>query len=283
MKRLLALGAALLLVGAFVMPASADVFVFGQIDKFKTIDVFVDVTIDKDVDLNVTVDVEVDKASESLALANQVNENLQSCENCAEKRAQIIDSILTQTGITTVNQGTGNNLNQGNLLAVGLDVPQPGDGGTPGQGTPGFANSEVSAEQRNTDNHIDSVNILFRESRISGSINGNTGITAVNQAAGQMMNQLNATAIAFAFEGSVALAEADLGQSVTGRGLVQPGECCEEPIGERCDYTVYERYAVKNANIEGSINNNFGVTHVNQASGNNGNQSNMLSLATSNL
>ena len=111
-------------------------------------------------------------------------------------------------------------------------------------------------------NVVNSINILFRESVISGSINHNVGVTNVNQAAGQMNNQANATALAVCLDGAVALSETDLGQYSLGN-------------------QVYETFTLKTASILGSINENQGVTFVNQTSGNMANQGNALSLSYS--
>jgi hypothetical protein len=123
-----------------------------------------------------------------------------------------------------------------------------------------FANSEASAHQDVFENDIDSSNILFRESLIQNSVNGNEGITLVNQASGQGNNQLNQAAIAMALDGTVTLSEADLGQTVDG-----------------C--TVFELAAYKSAKVLDAVLTNQGITFVNQHTGNSGNQSHNLSLA----
>jgi len=162
--------------------------------------------------------------------------------------------------------------------------PPSDDGGTPPERS-GFANAQASVDQKQglvivgyvTDtetgeilgpiyevspNVVNSINILFRESVISGSINHNVGVTNVNQAAGQMNNQANATALAVCLDGAVALSETDLGQYSLGN-------------------QVYETFTLKTASILGSINENQGVTFVNQTSGNMANQGNALSLSYS--
>jgi len=109
-------------------------------------------------------------------------------------------------------------------------------------------------------NTINSANILFRDAVITSSVNENLGITNVNQAAGQMANQANVSAIAACLNGAVALAEADLGQATA--------------ISH-----VYESETTKTASITSSVLLNKGVTFVNQSSGNMANQANNLSLA----
>ena len=121
---------------------------------------------------------------------------------------------------------------------------------------------EITPILANSPNVVNSTHILFRESTITGSINHNVGVTNVNQAAGQMNNQMNATAVAVCLDGAVALSETDLGQYSIGN-------------------QVYETYTTKTASILGSINENRGVTFVNQTSGNMANQGNALSLSYS--
>jgi hypothetical protein len=107
---------------------------------------------------------------------------------------------------------------------------------------------------------------------IDGSINGPApGIVGVNQNAGNNNNQLNAVAAAAGLDTAAttdvtgAMSEAALGQQ---NGGVETGN------------NVLESGTYKTASITGSLNNNAGaVIGVNQASGNNANQANMVSLA----
>jgi hypothetical protein len=227
--------------------------VYAEIYKDKNVLVCEDVDILKEIRIDVSLEKVYNKAAEALALTEQVNEDNQACENCAEKKSLIVDSIFNQTGVTTVNQATGNMNNQGNVLAFAVDFTEAPDPGA-------FANAEASAHQDVFDNDIDSSNILFRDSLIQSSVNDNTGITLVNQAAGQGNNQLNQASIAVALGGTVSLAEADLGQTVAGN-------------------SVFEDFAFKTAVVTNSIRRNSGVTFVNQHSGNNGNQGHNLAMA----
>jgi hypothetical protein len=290
MKKILVSSLALLFMTAMAMPASAFVVVFGEIEKDKLILVDEDVVKTKILDLTVTVNVSGGKAAEADAIVNQDNLNNSACENCAEKRDQISNSLNLNTGITNANQSAGNMNNQGNVVAVAVDSFQPP--GTPPPVPPtqtgGFANAQASTSQlqgiivfprfRDEDlepdntnldrtdgfilspNVVRSVNILFRESAIRLSVNDNIGITNLNQAAGQMNNQANVTAIAACLDGSVALSEADLGQATI-------------------QNYVFESFTTKTATINASVNRNTGVTFVNQSSGNMANQANNLSLA----
>jgi hypothetical protein len=318
MRKLLMIGLAWLVMAAWAAPALADVNVYADIYKDKNIYVDEQITIYKLVTVEVEVITEGDQAAESDAIANQTNADNFACENCAEKQNWIIGSVLSNTGITNVNQAVGNMNNQGNITAVAIDNPaggQPvddtntpshrrhhhhhhhshhchhqdgvrgcrGDTHTPsdGDGTPshrsGISNAQASVDQKQgvipvliddtpaeilSPNVVDSINILFRDSIITGSINHNVGVTNVNQAAGQMNNQANATALAVCLDGAVALSETDLGQYSLGN-------------------QVYETFTTKTAQILGSINENRGVTFVNQTSGNMANQGNALSLSYS--
>ena len=261
MKRALLGSAVVLFMAAMALPASADVDVLAEIYKDKDVVVREYIHIEKYVLLDVTVISVGDKAAEADVVGNQVNEDNEACQNCAEKVSELIDSLNDNTGISTANQATGNANNQGNLVSVAVDVGGNGnnDGGGPQDGG-GFANAQASVEQRNNDNTVQATLILWRDSNIEGSVNSNAGITNFNQAAGQLNNQINATALAACLNGAVALSEADLGQATYG-------------------YEVQESSTTKSTLITDSVQSNSGVTFVNQSSGNAGNQGNVLSLA----
>jgi hypothetical protein len=189
--------------------------------------------------------------------------------------------VTYNTGVTHLNQAVGNMNNQGNVLSASVDTGD--NGGNGGNGTPGgdgsgFANSEASMSQNQgfiwdkpdqlpgpelifEPNIINSINILYREADISNSVNWNTGITGVNQGSGQAANQANSVSLAVSLAGGVALSEADLGQHTI------------------CGNAVYETNTYKNVAITDSVNNNMGVTHVNQSAGNMANQGNNVSIA----
>jgi hypothetical protein len=262
MKRALLGTAVVLFMAVLALPARADVDVYANIYKDKDVIVQEYVLIQKFVLLDVDVVSDGDKAAEADVIGNQVNVGNQACQNCAEKRSELIGSIEYNTGITTANQATGNANNQGNLVSVAVDVGGNGNGGGPPQDGGGFANAQASVEQRNTSNTVQATLILYRESNIVHSVNNNTGITNFNQAAGQLNNQMNATALAACLNGAVALSEADLGQATYG-------------------YAVQETGTLKTTLIQTSVNDNTGVTFVNQSSGNAANQGNVLSLAVS--
>jgi len=249
--------------------AWADVDVFGTVDKDVTITVEETLTKIKNVTFRVTIENTPVKFAESSSHFNQRNEDNTACENCAEKSDLIQNSIGIlgngNTGITTVNQASGNNNNQATVISFAFDVPigppaPPPPPPPPAGFEDGFAESQVAGAQHINRNTIDTRSITFRDARIEGSIIDNKGITAVNQGAGNINNQANAISIAVAGNPGVALSDAALGQFVTSN-------------------TVTETDVSKLARTAGSILNNSGITQVNQSAGNLGNQSNVVSLA----
>jgi hypothetical protein len=178
--------------------------------------------------------------------------------------------------------------NQGNIWSVALSQ----DSTPPSL----FTDAQAEVDQLNSGNDVSFVDgtipnpgtpppptILFGgdvifTAIIDDSINDNTGLTGVNQNAGNMMNQTNAVAVAagVTFDGptevggaSVALAEAALGQETTGNTVTETtGDPAAGPgIGTN-----------KLASATGSINGNTGVTQANQAVGNMGNQGNAVAV-----
>ncbi len=108
-------------------------------------------------------------------------------------------------------------------------------------------------------NVVNSINVVFRNAIITGSINDNVGGVHVNQSAGNINNQTNVFTAAIGQDAGVALSDVDLAQS---NWLNQ----------------VNERKVVKTAQITGSITGNSGVVGVNQSSGNMANQANVFTL-----
>jgi hypothetical protein len=139
MKKLSVLFTLLFVLGLAVS-AMGDVFVRGEIDKDKEISVSEDVSISKDIEIDVGVDRDLAKAAEADTVVNQLNAFNWACENCAEKEALLIGSIIGNAGIVSTNQATGNMNNQGNVVSMAVDKggPKPPDNGGDGGGpTPG--------------------------------------------------------------------------------------------------------------------------------------------------
>lgn len=258
--------------------ASADVFVFGTVDKTVTVTIDETITKTKNVFLDVNIVDAPEKFAESTALYNQRNQNNRACGNCAEKLDTIVGSVLANVGITSVNQASGNMNNQSTVIAFSWDLPPvedpPGPPG-PGQdpGATGFAHAQVAGSQYMLTNIVDTINIIFRDAVIDGSVNSNVGITAVNQSAGNINNQANAISISVSLSNGVALADTALGQFNIGNlsGTNQHDSTAVD--GQT------ERNVSKLVSINNSISGNLGITQVNQAAGNFANQSNAVAIA----
>ena len=257
------------LIGFATVPASADVEVYVDYLKLKTVYVNEYIDIDKDVTIMVDVDVAPDRGSEAEALINQRNQDNEGCFNCAEKQDNIVGSVLDNSGLTVVNQAAGNMNNQGSAISISVDV-LPGQPPEESPKTGGaFANAQAAADQRNKGNRQDANELAEKSALIDGSINGNSGVIHVNQAPGNMNNQANALAMAVGFgEGNVALAESDLGQVNKDNSVNESAAEGLTPVGVN-----------KQATIIGSIVGNSGVVGVNQAAGNMANQANVVSFA----
>jgi hypothetical protein len=250
---------------------TADVDVFADIKKLKIKFVGELILKLKLVHLDADLELTAEKFAESEAVLTQVNKESSACENCAEKTDRLINSVLSNTGIVNINQSTGNMNNQGIVLSVAIDAQDPPDPEPPGSpDRDGFAESQAMVGQVNKDNLNRAINILFRYDRINNSINQNTGIVNVNQAAGSMNNQATAISIAVSLSNGVALSEADLGQTNVRNTSVEFNNFV---LGDRV--TRHD----KQATILSSINANSGIVSVSQATGNMANQGNVLSLA----
>lgn len=300
MRKQLMIGAATaaLFVGT---SAYADVFVTATIDKTKDVTVLQSVTITRLVTATGTVIAIADKFAEADALVNQANHGNIACENCAEKVDVISASINANAGYSSVNQASGNMNNQANAVSVAVDSgtfggPPTGGSPPPSQdpGTVGFAEANAAIQQINggfnttttteggtpsitpNGNIIDTINIVFRDAVITGSIIGNNGVVQVNQSVGQMNNQSNLLALAFSLrEGGVAMAEADLGQFNQNNFVGESdGQTLVGDVVTPDDVGIH-----KSATIVGSINGNTGIVGVNQAAGNLANQANVVTFA----
>ena len=257
-----------LLAGAFTSPALADVDLFVIVHKDKDVYIDEDVYIYKDIYIDVYVDLVLDHDAEAYALANVTNvgnfvgrDTPNAISADIDRTNTITGSINDNDGAVQVNQDTGNMVNQANLVSYGLT----GDGDA-------VTTAEASADQFNLGNVVawgpvetEPTDDITISATIATSVNGNEGIVGVNQNAGNMNNQTNAVALAVGLgnvddEGMVALAEADLGQFNAGN-------------------FVTEVNSVKTGTISGSVTGNSGITHVNQAVGNNSNQANFVAVS----
>lgn len=266
--------ATVLLLGA--APAFADVEVNAHISKTLDMTVTENITVTKTVTLTATVDITPVKFAESDAVINQDNDDVHPCENCAERRDTLATTGNNNHGVTTINQAGGNLNNQGAAVSVAIDVGggpvSPPDPANPGAG---FAESSAATQQFNTNSEVLTVNVVFRDALITGSINSNTGIIYVNQAVGNVNNQANELSLAFSKrESGVAISEADLGQLNTVDHVAEGGS-----VGDAALPGSNGAGVTKTATISGSVIGNTGIVGVNQASGNFANQANIVSFA----
>jgi hypothetical protein len=255
MKKILAGLTGVLMLLALSLPARAEVYVYGEINKVKNVDVDEDVNIDKDIDIDAKVDVDLDSAAEAGTVVNA-----EMGENTVEKTGTNLgpetlaeidgDAFGGADGIIQVNQAPGNMNNQGNATAIAVSLD--GDKAT-------LTHSQASESDDNAGNSVNAYDTEITNI-INFAFRNLTGVVSVNQAGGNMNNQHNSVAIA-AGDGIVALSEADLGQFNT-------------------DNYVNEVNTYKTDMITGSAFENFsGVLSVNQASGNMNNQSNVVSVS----
>jgi hypothetical protein len=274
-------------------PAKADFTLYGDVDKNVDIYIWEGVFKLKLAAFLVLIIDNPEKVAKSQVVFNQRNQRNRACENCAEKLDLIVGSINGNSGITTVNQSTGNMNNQGNLVSVawanvggGPGTEPPEDPGNPRDpANTGHANSQVAGEQilgngsagftdvdgrrehvleTGQGNIVDTHNVPFRDAVIGASVNDNSGITQVNQSAGNINNQANGVSLAFTFYNGIALSDTALGQWNAGN-------------------RVEERNVSKFALVRSSVNDNSGITQVNQTAGVLANQSNVVSLAITGL
>jgi len=284
MKKTLLVSTALLASAlAFSGPARADVSVVANIEFIKDIEV-----IERSYSLYLVGIVSYNvfrgsSAAESISVTNQRNdENVLTWgyfgtgsprfdpgqRNGGVFVATMLNSVISNVGITQFNQDVGHFTNQANNVSAAIN------------GRAFFAEAVNAVEQQNNDNvSVSDPNNLLpitlpvgpgsfatRRANIENSVNSNRGVTMVNQNAGAMSNQFNGLSLAASLgtganeRNAVALSEADLGQW---------------NIGNRTE----ESNSIKVNRIIGSVNNNVGITAVNQNSGNFNNQGTVISIA----
>ena len=294
------LAIAAVLTAGMAAPALADVDVTVLVSKDKTITV--NESLSKDVTVTITLDVlvDLDRAAEAIALVNhtaadnvvdRVIATEAASDNEAVVRTALIGdvaggSVSGNRGVTGVNQDVGAMTNQGNIwsVAVSEDSDTPPAANDPPDT---FVDAQAEVDQLTTRNAVrwepgtSANNALIITANIEDSVNANIGLTAVNQNAGNMNNQSNAVAVAAGlFPGSVsptntppctpacfdgatvAMAEAALGQETTGNTVLEGPNALD----------------IKLATMFNSVQNNIGVTQVNQDTGNMGNQGNVTAV-----
>jgi hypothetical protein len=263
-----------------VEPSPFDPSVVVTATVTKTQDITVTETITKNKTVTVTVhSVPVlDGAAEAAAVANQTNDGITVDiqltdptvtdggllqQDGLQRTGAITGSINSNTGIVGVTQDVGDFANQANLVSFALTNTLGTNTAAPNRGS--VADAKAMAEQENENSSSTDIETFVatanrRDLSITGSVNSNTGIVGVNQNAGNANNQLNAVALAVGQGAAVALSEAALGQ-------------------ENSDITVIEVGTTRSETITASVDNNTGITQVNQSNGNFNNQGSVVSFA----
>jgi hypothetical protein len=114
-----------------------------------------------------------------------------------QKTSQMLRSVIGNTGITNVNQSSGNMNNQVNMvsLAVGLVGTVTDDTGAEvPRGGPLVALAEADLGQYSANNTVNEINTVKGDLMVN-SVKANSGITQVNQTTGNFNNQANVVAI----------------------------------------------------------------------------------------
>ena len=185
----------------------------------------------------------------------------------------IDQSVDNDTGIGQLNQDSGNNSNQGNVISAAFVFDAAAVAPTGTKIVNGdVAKAEAYVEQLNTRNAAYDIeaspftppdsNILlpFIQATISHSVNNDTGVFMVNQNAGNMNSQHNALAAAVGDNTFTALSDAGLNQ-------VNEGNLS------------FDINTVKSDLITDSVNSDTGIVAVNQSVGNMNNQATVISVA----
>jgi len=252
--------------------ARADVFVYADITKTKTITVTEDLFVFKTIDIFVSETINVDAIAENDIVKNQRNQYNYVQDDHGLSSDKIIGSGNNLSGIGNFNQASGYINNQGNEVSVTFADSSGAFGA--------LAHSQASIEQTNgefvqnppVDDHSpvnvdgDFFNVyaqVFEATQsdsIDTSFDAASGVIGINQAAGNLNNQNNAVAIAVGSQVVYALGEADLGQFNTGN------------YANVTDQT-------RSDSITASFNNASGIVQVNQSAGSLNNQANVVQVA----
>ncbi len=248
MKKLFVVLTAMAFVIALGLPAMAEVEVIGSVDKIKTKDVIEIVYVDKTYIVDVKQKAMPENSAEAEVVKNDLNMDNVLIEDPVTKEATIEATALNGNGVIGINQAPGSMNNQGNATAVAVSA----DGST-------FLHSQSSVAKVNTGNIVDTID-PERTNSINGALTGAQGILGVNQSAGSINNQDNATSMAVGCGSMAALSEADL-------GMVNSRNVSTEAAGIYTDI------------ITASLDGGGGVVGVNQSSGCMNNQANVVAVS----
>lgn len=253
-------------------PRSYDFEVSATVTKNK--DTFVAESIQRNKDIIIDVQVMSVAAQFSEALSMLMQGNTGELYGALTARSDsIADSAIGNSGMTVVNQTSGNSNNQGSSSSVAATTEPNGQIFSEAQAAVGQVNGAVIAED-NEDGEGEDILALFalsgyidqaltenatsRTATISNSVRDNDGLTHINQATGNANNQGNATALAMGIgAGGVLLNDAVLGQANLALSITE---------------FAVERSVI----VVSSIVANTGVVGVNQAGGNFANQANVV-------
>lgn len=180
-----------------------------------------------------------------------------ACAPCQAASQALADAVNGAAGVTSLDQAALGAATQSSVAH--LDLPAPG--AAPSE-QPGVASASASASQVNENATVQAASA---SASIADSGNKDGPVLMLNQAAGVGANQLNALALAYSTgSGGNVMADAELSQVSRNNAVY---------------YASATAPVVTTATIANSLNGNTGFVAVNQASGANANQANVISVA----
>lgn len=292
MKKLLLMAAASVAFAGVASTASATSLTDWTLFKVKKTEITDNTYIDKDVTIYVNDVQPLDSAAKSIAVVNSdivgdlvtfatvvPPEGVFPSSDTSEtdvgfqygyllnRHSSIQNSVFDNTGIGQLNQDSGNNSNQGNVVSAALVF-----------GGDDLVDSEAYVEDVNAFNtafHVepgfdledDAGNPILptvADAQLTAllnlSFNHNTGVFMGNQNAGNMNSQHNVLSAAVGDAAFTALADAGLDQVNAAN-------------------TTYDVNTIKTDDVIGSVNNNTGIVMFNQSVGAMNNQATVVNLA----
>ncbi|MFH1147931.1 MAG: hypothetical protein V1736_09530 [Pseudomonadota bacterium] len=239
-------------LAALALPAFADVDVLATVDKHKDKTVTEDVDIVKFHEVRVKQLASPTNSAEAQAVKNDINRDntIDETETPVNKTATINAATGDgSSGVVSLNQSPGSINNQGNATSVAVtDVGQA------------FVHAEASVEKDLYGNTVGTYQ-PNRTNLIDAALTGVTGILNVNQSAGNINNQNNATGLAVGANSIAALSEADLGMDNYENTSFEDGGLLTDTL------------------TNGALQGSFGIVNVNQSSGCMNNQANVVSVS----
>jgi len=182
-----------------------------------------------------------------------------ACAPCQTSSQALADAVNGAAGVTSLDQAVVGAATQSSVAHI--DMPAPGAPASDAT-SPGTASASATASQVNEGA---SVQAASASASIQDSGNKDGPVLMLNQAAGVGANQLNALSLAYSTgSGGFAMADAELSQ-VSRNNTVFMGAATAAVL--------------TTASISNSLNGNTGFVAVNQASGANANQANVISVA----